>query len=589
MRVTQRRLFLTLGGLVVGICLGLLVSVVFFSPDRSTTDTTPKAVVSPPSQSDDVNNEKFTPVPTNLASVLELDTASARRLGLYEVLEHKSGEQIAELLRHSFTLSNTKHLTSIQNLLFAALARFDPELSLEIVWRAERIKWEEFLTTVFREWASTDLQRSIQIGSELEEPWKSKAFRTIFQIRQDLSDSKRADLAASFGATRIVNELALETQIDEAIDDPQAAFKLILQSDIPDVRKSQMAARITERWIETEDINNVGSMLTLVYELFSVEQYQWRVVVSTLTATNPKLVWEQLSTLSLDAQKMLNDEVFKVWVKQDPTEAINALNESESMFSEIWKLPLLYGMWASAVWQQLPEKIDLVPVDHRSSMLTTAVRHLAPQIAPLELLEQLRQLQNVGVNTKSTIESYFMMLSDQDPVTALQWAGEYLDEGSFVFSTILRELAVVDLTRAMEFALQQPESTGMEQSVVQTMFTQGWLEKGLELLPKVRSGTSVMNLYVSAGALLIENGRISEAIELAIKLPEEEQSEYFENLSGIRSYTNSFLFVQILPQLPSEEIRALVAERMLRTNNFIGTLTDDEIEIVRSYLQVTTE
>ncbi|MYD45942.1 MAG: hypothetical protein F4W92_06285 [Gammaproteobacteria bacterium] len=589
MRVKQRRLFLTLGGLAVGIGLGLLVSVAFFSPDRATTDTTPKAVVSPPSQSDDVNNEKITPVPTNLASVLELDTASARRLALYELLEHKSGEQIAELLRHSFTIGNTKQLTPIQNLLFAALARFDPELSLEIVWRAERKKWEEFLTTVFREWASADLQRSIQIGSELDEPWKSKAFRTIFQIRQDLSDSERADLAASFGAARVLKELALETQIDEVIDEPKAAFELILQSDIPDFRKSQMAARITERWIETEDINNIGSMLNLVYEMFSIEQYQWRVVVSTLASTDPQLAWEQLSTLSLDAQKLLNDEVFKAWVKLDPNGALSALNESDYMATERWELNSLYALWASAVWQQLPEKIDLVPVDHRSSMLTTAVRALAPQIEPLELLEQLRQLQGVGVNTTSTIESYFMMLSDKDPVAALQWAGEYLDEGSFVFSTILRELAVVDLTRAMEFALQQPESTGMEQSVVQTMFTQGWLEKGLELLPKVRPGTSVMNLYVSAGALLIENGRISEAIELAIKLPEEEQSEYFVNLSGIRSYTNSFLFVQILPQLPSEEIRALVAERMLRTNNFIGTLTDDEIEIVRSYLQATIE
>ncbi|MYC25905.1 MAG: hypothetical protein F4X56_08325 [Gammaproteobacteria bacterium] len=589
MRVMQRPIVLTLSGLALGVSLGLLVSFVFFSPTGSKTVTKPNTDITLPSPKNDADQEDLASAPTSLDAILKLETASARRLALYELIQHQGEEQIADLLRLSFSISSDKHLSSVQDLLFAALARLNPELSLELVWQSERSSWDTFFNTVFKEWGNSDPQLALQTGSELGEPWQSKAFRTVFQTRQDFSDSERTELASSFGATRVLNELTFDIQIDKVMDEPRTAFELILQADVPDFRKSETAAWITERWLETDDINNIGSMLSLVYEVFSEDQYQWRIVVSTIAETNPKLVWKQLSTLTLDAQKMLNDEVFKVWVKQDPTEAVTALNDYESMSSELWELPALYAAWVRVDWEQLPEKIDLVPVDHQPRMLTIAVRDLAPRIEPRELLEQLRKLQDVGVNTKSTLESYFTNLSDWDPVAALQLASEYLDEGSYVFSLILRELAVGDVNKAMEFALQQPESTGLEQSVVRTMFGQGWLEKGLELLPKVRNGTSTTNLYVSAGSLLIENGRISEAIELAKKLPEGDQTEYFVNLSGFSSYSNSFLFVEILPQLPSEEIRAQVAEHMLRIDSFLGALTDDEIEVVSSFLRETTE
>lgn len=286
---------------------------------------------------------------------------------------------------------------------------------------------------------------------------------------------------------------------------------------------------------------------------------------------------------------MLNDEVFRTWVKKDSMEAIAALSETEYMSDEKWELGPLYAIWASAVWPQLPDLIDLVPVDYRTRMLTAALRDLVPRIVPTELLEQLEQIQREGVNTKNTLESYFTLLSDQDPALAVQLASEYLEEGSWVISSMLRDLALEDVNKAMEVALQQPLNSHAEHSVIQALFSQGWLLQGLELLPKVREGTDVTNLYVSAGELLIDYGRASQAIALAEKLSDEARPDYFLNLAQRWSYKDINDFLPVLNEIRDEEMRSRIAEQILRVDRFHGNLTDEEIGVVRSFVRVPAE
>ena len=578
---------LTSTGLVVGIGAGIVVSYLLFLSNSD--EQLPRANDPLTASLDSVRSDNQSNSQIDLASVFKLDTASARRIAVYRLLKGQSAQQIAKSLRDTFKLDKVKHLNSVQNLFFTVLARLDPDLALELVWETQRENWDVHLTVVFEDWAGADPRMAMQSAKQMHEPWKSKAFRTILQTRQDLSDAQHLELVESFDALASLNEMTFETQIEEVIDEPRKAFELILQAHISESRKSELIALITERWIERGNIDNIASMLGMVHEVFLWDQYQWRSVVSRLTATDPKLVWEQLATLSLDAQKMLNDEVFKAWVKQDAMAAIDAINESEYMSKESGELSLLYAAWASAVWHQLPEKIDLVPIDYRTGMLTSVVRDLAPRIEPSDLLKQLDQIQRKGVNTKSTLEVYLRQLSYQDPAIAMRWANEYLDEGNNVTSYILRELAVVDVIKAMEIALQQPVDSGAELAVISAVLDQGWLQQGLELLSKVREGTDVSILDASVGALLIENGRRSEALALAKTLPDEARGEYYLNLAQRWIYKDITEFLPVLSEIPDKRIRSRVAEVLLRWEGHIGNLTEDEIEVIRSFVQVPVE
>ena len=590
----RRPFVLIFAGLIIGGGFGLVGSWALFSDWNSNTVHT-DALLSTKTPS--AGRTETQPIPpTDLASVFVQDSTTERRLALYQLLEGKKSRQIAELIEESKRFENEKHLATILRVLFSAFARLNPEQSLELVWETDRVHWNEFFSTIVKEWASLDPKNAMEISSELTEPWKSKAFRIVFQTLDDFSSDELEELAESYGASAILAELSYSAQLDKVMDDPELAFELVLQADIPDSRKSEMVSLITERWIARDGTDDLSSMLSLVHEVFTRQRStrqpsQLRQVVSLLVKTNPRRAWDKLATLPLEAQKMLNDEVFKVWVKQDPSGAIATLNDTDYMSSEGFEPSALYAAWAVEVWDQLPEKINLVPDDYKANVLSISVRNLSTKLAPVDLLTQLEKIQSNGVSTTRAREQFLLDWGRADPDAALQWANENLEEGEgqFLISNFLRELAIVDVNKAMEFALQQPVDSRLDQIVVNSLFLQGKLSEGLELLPKVRDRASSTNLYASAGELLIESGRIRESIELAEELFDEFRPEYFMSLASRWAYKGFDTFLPVLAELPGEEIQSSIAEYILRVDERYRTLTDDETDVVRSFVQVTSD
>ena len=593
MKISKRRPFvLILAGLIIGGGFGLVGSWALLSDWNSNTEHTDAL---PSTKTPSAGRTETQPIlPTDLASVFVQDSATERRLALYQLLEGKKSRQIAELIEESFRFENEKHLATILRVLFSALARLNPEQSLELVWETDRVHWNEFFSTIVQEWASLDPKNAMEISSELTEPWKSKAFRIVFQTLDDFSSDELEELAESYGASAILAELSYSAQLDKVMDDPKLAFELVLQADIPDSRKSEMVSLITERWIARDGTDDLSSMLSLVHEVFTRQRStrqpsQLRQVVSLLVKTNPRRAWDKLATLPLEAQKMLNDEVFKVWVKQDPSGAIATLNDTDYMSSEGFEPSALYAAWAGEVWDQLPEKINLVPDDYKANVLSIAVRNLSTKLAPVDLLTQLEKIQSNGVSTTRAREQFLLDWGRADPDAALRWANENLEEGEgqFLIPNFVRELAIVDVNKAMEFALQQPVGSRLDQIVVNSLFLQGKLSEALELLPKVRDRASSTNLYASAGELLIETGRIRESIELAEELSDEFRPEYFMSLASRWAYKGFDTFLPVLAELPGEELQSRIAEYILRVDERYRTLTDDETDVVRSFVQVT--
>ena len=587
----RKPLVLIFAGLVVGIGAGLIFSIVLFPVNQGEGvlgDNGPLNV-----SAGSAINETPKNSPTDLASVFVHETASERRLAVYRLLEGRSRREVADLVRSSLSLDLTDQLLFVQSLLFAELSHLAPELSLELVWEAERAHWDELFNTVVEEWASIDAQSAMQRSSELMEPWKSKAFRTILQTRHDSSEQELAEFADSFGASAVLTELSYTTQVEAVFDEPRAAFELVLQADIPDSRKSEMVAVITDRWIERESIDDVSSMLSLVHDVFPEERHHWRLVVSILAASDPKFVWEQLSTLSLDAQKMLNDTVFEVWVKQDPFEAIQALNDTGYMTTEDWELRSLYWIWARAVSDQLPENITLIPEDHRSSVLISVISLKADQLPPNEILVLLDQFSSLGVNTKGATDEFIRRWSRADPSGALKWIEKNLEkdswERSWKIRDILIQLARVDATKAMEVASQQPAESGAEHAVIGELLRQNKLEQGLSLLPSVPDSSQRSGIYSLTAGYLIAAGRVSEAINLADRFTDEEKLSFFEALVTNMSFlVDVDVQIAIVRGIDEEELRSSLSASILRNDKFFTRLTDNERELLSSFVQEET-
>lgn len=588
--VKRTPILLTCGGLILGMAAGLLVSLVSFPNTQDETITRDHPPISDPANSVDSDEPRV--ALTELVSVFILETASERRLAVYRLLEGRSGSQVADLLKRSLALDPSEQLFVVQSLLFSELVHLDPESALDLVWESVRVKRAEFLDIVMEEWASIEPQRALASASELTEPWKSFAYRTILQTLHDASPAKLIDLAESFGASSVLSDLSISAQLEEVIDEPKTAFGLVLNANLPASRKNQMIALITERWIEREGTNNFGTMFGEVYDVFTEVQYQWRLVVSKISKSDPKEAWEQLLTLPLNVQKMLNDAVFEVWVKQDPFVALNALTETGYMTSEEWELPRLYWQWARAVSDHLFENISLIPVDHRSSSLRQVVRLKAEHLPPEEVLAFIDQFSALGISTKDATDELLRIWSRADPSAAFEWIEEYFEEDSWdkkwKIRDVLIQLARVDVSQAMEIALQLPDENGGEDTVLGELLQQNKLEQVLSLLPSVRE-SSRLGVFSYTAGYLIAAGRMSEAINLADEFTGEEKFSFYEALVTSMSFmVDNDDKIAIVREIDDNNLRSRLSASFLRTDGFRMTLTDSERELLSSFVQEET-
>lgn len=360
------------------------------------------------------------PAPINLATVIELESPTERRIALYQLLGNKTGGQVEELLRQSLRLDYTKNLYSVQRLLFAELARIVPEKSLGLVWETARTRWKTLLNTVAIHWSSVAPEEALQTFSLLDEPWKSQAIKTVFHHQGQLSDDQIAEIAESFHFTAYLAAWNFDTQLEAVIDAPRTAYKLAIEANTSEFHKRSMFLDITNRWIERAGTDDISAMLSLAYEIVNESRGLWIPVVTAIAAMNPELAWEQLSSMPTDVQRQFKRYVFKVWVEHDPKTAIQTITTKEYVDAEGSDFYSLLIPWIRAEADRLLENLELVPENFKIPAINLAVDHLAKSSPPSEVIELLAQLKLQGHITDDATEEFVRIWSLDDPIAAFE-------------------------------------------------------------------------------------------------------------------------------------------------------------------------
>ena len=583
------RLVLTLASLTTGVGIGILVSFLFFPMNQTEIQGPPSVGFQPlaSASSDDIksiaNEERV------LEDIIEIATATERRRALYRLLANKSGKQITELLRKTLTINNAKNSYSVQRILFAELARIRPMQSLELVWETERIRWGSLLDVVAIQWGSLAPEEALRAFSLLEEPWKGRAVETVFQSQTTLSESELTELSTSLNITETLDSWTFERQLAAVKDEPLVAFKFAVAADISDSRRHRVLTEITHRWMERDDADSISSMLNLVYEEFANSWNIWNPIVAEIAATNPQFVWEQLSSQATEVQELFNGPIFKAWVEQDPTSALQAITSTEFIGSMKSELNNLLWEWGRTVpLDQIQKNILLVPEDHRISFVNSTARYLAQNLPPNDVIEFLEHARLHGISTLVATDVFVSNWSRVDPTAAVQWAVQNLDQGSgdgtWMLERALDSLALLAPAKAMEIALDQPAERSLEQQVVLSVFRSGDIEQGLALLPKIRKvRTSDSSFYSTVAYTLVRYGRLDSAITVGQKLEASERSIYFRNVGDALIQYDIESLLEYLPNLEDTEVQEMIAAGVLRQQEWnSSSLTEEELEMVRA-------
>ena len=586
--MNRPRLLVSLASLTAGVGLGFLGSLLLFPSNQIEVNTSPQTSGSVPSSESTKSNNGEHPIPHSLTTVFEFESPSERRIALYQLVSNKSAEQITEFINQTFDIENVQSSYSVQRLLFSELARIDPAKSLELVWETARKRWGPLLEVVASQWSLIAPTDALRAFSALEEPWKSRALVVVFQHQDTLDNAELRDLAQSLNITDEFATWTHEEQLAAVIDEPRKAFSLAIETDTSYFHRHHMLKQITRRWVEREGTDDVRSMLSLVYDVFADTRFLWSSVVSEIAALNPELTWKQLSSMPLEIQKLFADDVFDEWFERDPDAAIEAIRTQEyvsAMASEMYSHLLT---WIRGVSDRILEYIELVPEDYKMTAIEIAVEHLAENSPPNEIIDLLTQLRLRGFNTQEATSSFVSVWSTKDPLAAVEWASDNLDQGprdgQWMLRTALEKLAISDPERAMEFALKQPEESRLEDVVILELMQQGELDKGLSFLPQIRETSGYPYIYNGISYHLIVAGRIEDALALADRLEEAEKPQFYSRLvyPWLRFELESLL--EFLPKLPTEEIRRTVAIAVLGEQERYPYLTANELDYIRSLL-----
>ncbi|MYC25907.1 MAG: hypothetical protein F4X56_08335 [Gammaproteobacteria bacterium] len=588
MTMTRKQLVLTLTSLTGGIGFGLLICFLLFPPKKTIVQSSLQETTTSQSALVETDSQEPDSVPTDLHEIVQLESVSEQRIALYQMLENKSGEQIAELLGSTLTFDSSENLYSAQRILFVELVRVEPEKALELIWETERTRWSTLLDEVAIHWGLEAPTEALTAFASLKEPWKGRAIKTFFQHQNRLDETELADLADSLNLTNYFVHWAYEVELAQVLHEPRSAFKLTLEADISTFQKNRVLSRITRHWIEQTSTDDIRAKLNLVFEVLGDTRGIWDPVVTEIAKLNPSYVWEQLTAMSQEIQTRFGRSVFKVWVESDPEAALLAITDPEYLDSNDGNMSYMLYPWVRAISDRFLEHISLIPEDEKQSAIRIAVNHLASSLPPAEVLTLLAQLRERGFDTSEATDSFVRVWSRNDALAAVEWVVQNMElgryDGSMMLNYAIDELTIVDPDKAMKLALEQPVKSGMDYAVVNKLLREGDFEKALALAPKVRVLQWYEPIYNRVAYFYIGEGKIEEALALEEKVEDSEKPRFYQNLVWNWLYSDADSFLENLPNFPTSEIRAIVAAEAIRTQQSSGFLTEKELEFVRSFV-----
>ncbi|MXZ43828.1 MAG: hypothetical protein F4Z01_02455 [Gammaproteobacteria bacterium] len=583
--IKKKKWVLLLISLTGGIGLGLLLSFLLLPANQASERRSSNESTLHPPLTNSLSSAELTSVPRDIPEIIGLQSVVDRRLALNQLLEGKDAKQIADLLSHTFTLELAESLFSVQHFLFSELAHVDSEKALELIWETERVRWETLLEIVAIQWSAIAPREALRAFSSLREPWKGNAIKTVLHHQGSLTEAELAEIVESFNITEYFDQRFFESELGKLIDEPKNAFNLVIEADVSDLQKQTALQTITRRWIERESEDNIGSMLRVVRELFTQRSHTlWRPVVDEIVASNPKIAWDQLSSLPEEIQQAFRHVAFRALADEDPINAIRTITSEEYMESMKSEVKYLLITWVNVLSGQVLEHMELVPEDFRSSVARDSVYRVAENLPPSEVLDLLAQFRQLGINTHEATGSFAYIWSRRDPEAAVEWILENMDQDIGIdrwdLSYCLAQLALSDSAKAMEIALKQPVENAVEDDVVLALLREGKIDEGMALLPQVRDSVNPY-VYSRVSNFLIEVGRIEDALALGETLEESVRPNFYRLLAWPWLQFNAESLLEELPQMDNVEIRSMIAIGVLQQEEYFS---EAELEMIRTFV-----
>ena len=519
-----------------------------------------------------------------------------RTLTLNRLLKNATVEILQAYVEQSKSISAIHWRNTVQQAIFQRLASFNPKVALEQIDEMPIESQQPLIQTIFQEWSLANLDPAIEQATQLDNKNKLSALNGILMSMEHLTLEERRAIARRLGNEWVaVEKIELEKGL-ELFEDPEREWNHFLSSNDNnlnglDKAQSKMLVYIATAWIARDGIE----VFAKIRESFP-NQYPLLETVSSIVNKlfphHPQAALEiaaHVDGVSYWHREKIVREILKPWAEIAPQEALEAVNRVEGPYLRRLFQSLVFETWAVQDAKTLWGMTNNLPADLQGMAQEQALIAMA-KTTPTDAVELLSEIsdqyfyQNVleGITIQWTQHDVFGVLNWIESDELVGTAQERLTK------KVIAELSKTDPELAFQTALKYPPDSneeGMEAQVIQSLAFGGDIDKALSLLQQTRKGKTRTQAYGSIiDALLLvdeETQRSHDAVDLFIQAVTVDSVEKFGFMLLNLSTRAPLILFDSLDDLPSKELKRIVAISLLTQNKDNGMFTEDQLAQLR--------
>ena len=522
--------------------------------------------------------------------IFELDSIAEQYSFLQAALTHATEPELKRWWTESKKIARDSHRKIAQHVILRYLTAKNPNEAFRLIDEVSILQTEAALTTVFSEWALSNLEGAIEAASTMVSSHRTVALQAILTTRDDLPENSLRSIAKRLGSEDTFLKMVSEVEVSKNIEAPEESWKLLLSDEVDDVLQVRTLAKVAEAWRE-----QIGfEVLRNIY--LEIEDFSTRTqLLRSIVQTDPTSALDYVYGLPEgENQRILSSLVVSAWARADPKAALATVSTyaPSHLKSDLEKD--IARTWAITRPDEMIENVESISAEHRALPLATAFSYIARE-DPLGAMEKLSSVEHLVGNTSTLVESIVREWADQQPESATDWVLENFaredPERRGLLEWALRSLARQSPEKAFELAIEQPEpgsGLGLDYFVMTEIISKGDIDVAKRLLTQVSAGSKLV-IYGHVASAMVDEGQTSEALQLGKDLNESRRRYYYQRVFSSWAYTDPKNLMESLAGLPSHTLKSIAAMQLITRNHRNPVFTDEQIDRTRTFLNAEDE
>lgn len=511
---------------------------------------------------------------------------------VYSYVQSVPEEDVVESLYRTIKdswIQSSKVRNSLQTALLERYVLNAPSEALEFALAQENPIQSKMVKTIFSEWASTDVEKSIEHMVDLAEPLRVVALKAVIEAREELPLSRIREIGLKFNLESLAVSHYIESLTTEYIENPKSSwYELIAFPEAETEIGYELASRIAYQWFQNDGID-------VIWEILNSDagddflSNSINLILESIARDDPSRAFQY-------AQDIPQEGVFQmfpptvpvvfVWAEINPQAALEAIQivEPSGMRERLQNTAV--NSWASTNPRELLENLENLPKATQMSAVSQSFSNLA-QSSPNEAGDLVLQLEDSEMRSRAAESLVYRWAQDNVSAT-LDWVLEYPKtepNRGRLLESVLSMMVDSDPKRAIQIAAQQPipegRNIGPEAQLLSALAFLD-VDTAIELLPEARDGETKTAVKRSIGVSLVANGEPEKALSLAQRIPDDAKDSFYRSISYEWAKFDPAAVLAALKDFPTAEIRSNVASELSRMH--VQNFSDRQLETLNQYI-----